>query len=270
MERIMSMAHLPMQERSSVSDALMPSRNVGLVMAGSAFNDRVVMAGGVFNNWLDKDQPNSFSDNSTNYVGRATWVPFEDDSKSTLLHVGLGYRYSDGVEGGILRTEPEINNSPDFISSDIFPADQIDTYQAEASLRSGRAWIHGEYVRADVESPEMLDPTVDGWHVTASWSLSGEMREYNKRVGVFKRLPIARTVNQNGWGAWEGAVRYSTLNANDSLLEAGEMDIWSAGLNWWLSPYFNINLNYRYITLDKDGLKGNSHGINSRVVLVLE
>ena len=35
MERIMSMVHLPMQERSSVSDALMPSRNVGIVWNGS-------------------------------------------------------------------------------------------------------------------------------------------------------------------------------------------------------------------------------------------
>ena len=89
-------------------------------------------------------------------------------------------------------------------------------------------------------------------------------------MGVFRRLPIARTVNQNGWGAWEVAARYSALDANDGLLEAGDMDIWSAGINWWLSPYFNINLNYRYITLDKDGLEGTSHGINSRVVLVLE
>ena len=116
----------------------------------------------------------------------------------------------------------------------------------------------------------MLDPSVEGYHVTASWALTGEMRDYNKRVGIFKRLPIARTVNQNGWGAWEISTRYSALDANDSLLEAGDMDIWSAGVNWWLTPYFNVNLNYRYITLDKDGLEGTSHGVNSRVVLVLE
>jgi hypothetical protein len=31
-------------------------------MAGSIFNDRVSLAGGAFNNWLDKDQPNSFGE----------------------------------------------------------------------------------------------------------------------------------------------------------------------------------------------------------------
>ena len=270
MERLMSMVHLPMQERAAVSDALLPSRNVGMVMSGSMLKDRVAWAGGAFNSWLDKDQPDSFSDNAINYIGRATWVPFESDSKSTLLHLGLSYRYSDTKQGAVVTTEPEFNQSPDFISSELFDADRADTYQAEASLRSGPFWLHSEWLRTEVESPSMLDPSVEGYHVTASWALTGEMRDYNKRVGIFKRLPIARTVNQNGWGAWEISTRYSALDANDSLLEAGDMDIWSAGVNWWLTPYFNVNLNYRYITLDKDGLEGTSHGVNSRVVLVLE
>ncbi|KAA1188878.1 hypothetical protein F0M18_16880 [Pseudohalioglobus sediminis] len=270
MERIMSMAYLPQQERSAAADALLPSRNVGLVMSGSILNDRVVLAGGAFNSWLDKDQPDSFSDNTTNYAGRATWVPFEDESQSTLLHLGMAYRYSDGKQGAIVTTEPEFNQSPDFVSSEFFDVDRIDTYQAEASLRSGPFWLHGEWIRADTESPSMLDPTAEGYHVSASWALTGEMRDYNKRVGVFNRLPIARTVHQNGVGAWELGVRYSALDANDGLLEAGDMDIWSAGINWWLTPYFNVNLNYRYITLDKDGLEGTSQGINTRVVLILE
>lgn len=270
MERIMSMAHLPMQERSAAADALLPSRNVGLVMSGSVLNDRVALAGGAFNSWLDKDQPNSFSDNATNYVARATWVPWENESKSTLLHLGVAYRYSDAEQGAIVRTEPEFNQSADFISSEFFDADELNYYQAEASLRSGAFWLHGEWLQTNVDAPAMDDPTIEGYHVMASWALTGEMRDYNKRVGIFKRLPIARTVHQNGWGAWELGVRYSALDANDGLLEAGDMDIWSAGINWWLTPYFNINLNYRYITLDKDGLEGTSQGINTRVVLVLE
>jgi phosphate-selective porin OprO and OprP len=270
MERLMSMVHLPMQERAAISDAILPSRNVGLVMSGSMFRDRVAWGAGAFNSWLDKDQPESFSDNTTNYVGRATWVPFESATESTLLHLGVAYRYSDAEQGAAVRTEPEFNQSPAFISSNLFDAQRIDTYQAEASLRSGPFWLHGEWLQADLESQAMLDPTVKGYHLTASWALSGEMREYNKRVGIFKRLPIARTVHQNGWGAWEVSTRYSTLDANDGLLEAGDMDIVSAGINWWLTPYFSIDINYRYITLDKDGLDGTSHGFNTRVLLVLE
>jgi phosphate-selective porin OprO/OprP len=270
MERIMSMAYIPQQERSSVADAVLPSRNIGVVMSGTVFNDRVSLAGGAFNDWLDKGQPDSFSDNSTVYVGRATWVPWQSKNESTLLHLGLGYRYSDAEEGGKLATEPEFNSSPDFISSEFFEADKINTYQAEASLRSGPFWLHGEWIQSNVDAAAIQDPTVEGYHVTASWILTGEVRSYNKRSGIFNRVPISRTVNQNGWGAWEISTRYSKLDGNDGLLDAGDMDIWSAGINWWLTPYMNLNLNYRHITLDKNGLEGVSQGINSRIVLVLE
>jgi phosphate-selective porin OprO/OprP len=52
--------------------------------------------------------------------------------------------------------------------------------------------------------------------------------------------------------------------------DGGKVDIWSAGLNWWLSPYLNVSLNYRYITLDRFGFEGNSQGFNSRLMLILE
>ena len=112
MERLMSMVYLPMQERSAIADAILPSRNVGVVMSGPILNDRVVLAAGGFNNWLDKDEPNSFSDNSINYVGRATWVPWENENRNNLLHLGLGYRYSSAEEDVGVRTEPEIVQSP--------------------------------------------------------------------------------------------------------------------------------------------------------------
>lgn len=274
MERIMSMVNLPMQERSAPADALLPSRNTGIVAAGSMFSDRVSLAGGIFNNWLDKDQPSSISDNATQYVGRATWVPYMSENESTLLHLGVGFRYSNAREGGVTGTEPEFNMSPNFVETGFFTADSISTYETEASLRSGPFWLHGEYYHTEIDSPEFNDPTASGYHVTASWILSGGVREYNKRVGIFGRVPIARTVEQNGWGAWEVGTRFSHVDLSElpdlNGGDAGEMDIWSVGLNWWLSPVFNVNLNWRYITLDRNGLEGTSQGFNTRVLLVLE
>ncbi len=282
MERTMSLAYWPIQERSTISDALLPSRNVGMVASGSLFNDRVSVAGGVFNNFLDKDQPSSPSNNSTQFVGRATWVPWQSSNESTLLHLGLGYRYSDAKEGGFTGTEPEFNQAPNYVEAAIVDVniDQLDTYQAEASLRSGPLWVHGEYVRTDADRKFGNDETYDGYHVTASWILTGEVRQYNKRVGIFGKVPISRTVDQNGWGAWEVAARYSQADLSESIADfgypefpiqdGGKVDIWSAGLNWWLSPYLHVSLNYRYITLDRFGFEGTSQGINSRLMLILE
>ncbi len=274
MERLMALGHGPLGERAAVSDALLPSRNVGVVMAGTLLDDRMTLAGGAFNNWLDKDQPNSFSDNATQYVGRATWVPLLSDNESTLLHLGAGLRHSDSEEGFKTQSGPEFNQAPDYVSTAFFEPEDSMTYQAEASLRSGPFWLHGEYVRTDLDAPVYNDPSIDGYHVTASWILTGEVRPYNKRVGIFKPIPVARTVEQNGWGALEISTRFSTLDMREvpglDVLDAGEMDIWSLGLNWWLTPYFNFNVNYRYITLNRYGAEGSSQGLDTRIMLILE
>jgi len=274
MERLMALGHGPLGERAAVSDALLPSRNIGLVMAGTLLDDRMTLAGGAFNNWLDKDQPNSLSDNASQYVGRATWIPLLSGNESTLLHLGAGLRYSDSKEGFVTQTGPEFNRAPDYVSTAFFEPEDSMTYQAEASLRSGPFWLHGEYVRTNFDAPAYNDPSIDGYHVTASWILTGEVRPYNKRVGIFKPIPVARTVEQNGWGAWEVSTRFSALDMSEAPGpdggDGGDMDIWSLGLNWWLTPYMNVNVNYRYITLDRFGVEGSSHGIDSRIMLILE
>ena len=80
---------------------------------------------------------------------------------------------------------------------------------------------------------------------------------------------MAKSVRRNGWGAWEAAIRWSELDLNDELLSGGDMDILSLGLNWYLSTNLRLSTNYRNITLDKDGLKGESHGFITRLVLML-
>jgi phosphate-selective porin OprO/OprP len=274
MERLMALGHGPLGERAAVSDALLPARNVGVVIAGALLDDRVTLAGGAFNNWLDKDQPNSFSDNATQFVSRATWIPMYSQNESTLLHLGIGLRHTDSEEGFKTQSGPEFNKAPDYVETGSFHPDGAMTYQAEASLRSGPFWLHGEYVRTDLDDVELGDPSIDGYHVTASWILTGEVRPYNRRSGIFRPIPIARTVEQNGWGAWEISTRFSTLDMNEvpdsNGLNAGDMDVWSFGLNWWLTPKMNANINYRYIDLDRFGVQGSSQGFVSRIMLILE
>ena len=96
------------------------------------------------------------------------------------------------------------------------------------------------------------------------------MRKYRNRAGIFGPVPVAKSVYQGGWGAWELGLRFSDLDLTDGLIDGGEMDILSLGLSWWLTPIFNVNMNYRYITLDRFGVVGNSGGIMTRVLLLLE
>jgi len=274
MERLMSMTFLPMQERTVVSDALLPSRNFGAVLSGNALNQQVTWAGGIFNDWMEDS--GSISENSTQLVGRTTWLPYLSQNKEELIHLALGLRYSDTKEALRYASEPEFNKSASFVDTGEINADSSLTYNIEASWRKGPVWLIGEYTKNKIDANYLQNPELSGYHVSAVYSVTGEMREYNKKSGTFSPLLVARSVEQGGWGALELSTRWSVFDGSDGGLSAGDTSIFSVGLAWWLTPKFNINFNYRWIDLDRCSfiseacdLQGKSNGFNTRLVLFL-
>lgn len=268
LERLTSMVFLPWQERAAVSDAFFPTRNHGIVLNGMALDGWMTWAGGAFNNWIDADS--SFGETANQYVGRVTWVPFVSDDESNLLHVGGGLRYSDAKQGVHFKARPEVGDTPIFVDTDLLSADSYLTSNLELYWRKGPFWLGFEYTYTDLDLPEYADPNFAGYAVSASWALTGEMRSYRKRSGLFNPLPVAKPVNQGGWGAFEAAARYSSVDLSDELVEGGKMDIASLGLNWWLTQVAQFSLNYRYIDLNENGMDGNSQEITSRLLLILD
>jgi len=274
MERLMSMTFLPMQERTVVSDALLPSRNFGAVLSGNAFNQKMTWAGGIFNDWMEDS--GSISENSTQFVGRTTWLPYLSANKEELIHLAFGLRYSDNKEALRYASEPEFNKSASFVDSGEINADSSLTYNIEASWRKGPVWLIGEYTENKISAHYLQNPKLSGYHVSAVYSVTGEMREYNNKSGTFSPLLVARSVEQGGWGALEVSTRWSVFDGSDGALSAGDTSIFSVGLAWWLTPKFNINFNYRWIELDRCSfiseacdLQGKSSGFNTRLVLFL-
>ena len=268
MERLRSLAHLPMQERGAISDALIPARNHGLVLSSTVASNNVSWAVGAFNNWIDSDE--SFSDTSSQWVGRATWAPAVFQSENNLLHLGIGMRHSNAKQPLRFRSEPEFKNAPLYVDTGSISADEQTSYNLEAYWRHGPYMIGFEYIGADVDSPLMGSPFFNGYHFTGSWTVTGESRAYRKISGTFDPLPVARPVNQGGWGAVELAFRYSNTDLTDGAVDGGKMDIYSLGVNWWLTRYTHLGLNYRYISLDRFGASGDSSGLNARLLLMLD
>jgi phosphate-selective porin OprO/OprP len=273
-ERVQSMMFNHMQERAAVSDAMLPSRNVGIVWNGSSPERYSSWAFGVFNDWLDSGE--DFDESANQFAGRLTWAPLRSADTSNLLHVGLGYCHSDAKAGFRYRTEPEFNQAPLFVDTGfgtetgVLPADKLQTWTAELSWRQGPWWFASEYTRTDVDNPALGNPTFDGYWLGASWILTGEMRAYSRKNGTFGGVPVSRSVYQNGKGAWELSARWSTIDLEDGPVRGGEMDVASLGLTWWATPFFGVSANYRYIWNELDGVEGTSSGLNTRLMLLLE
>jgi phosphate-selective porin OprO/OprP len=267
MERLMSLINLPIQERSSVSSALLDARSFGVLLSGNALDDRIAWAGGVFNQFIDTDQ--SVGDAETSVVGRMTWLPYLSENQRHLLHLGAAVRVSNGNDGYSFRSVPEFDKSPVYIDTGLSDADEIRQYNVEASWRSGPFWLHGEYVTAGVDSSADGNLDFDGYHITGSWLVTGEVREYRFKGGTLGPVPVSRSVHENAWGALELAARWSSIDLSDRDIDGGEMQIASAGVNWWLSTTFMINFNYRYIVNDRFNLEGTSSGAMLRVLLKL-
>ena len=268
MERLRPMIFEPMQERSAASDALLPSRNVGIVWSGRNPDTYTTWAVGAFNDWLDTNQ--DFDEAASQFIGRFTWVPLYSQDESNLLHLGVGYRYSDAKEGFRYLTEPEMNKLPPFVDTGIYDADRTETLNLELSWRKGPFWLASEYLQTNVKNADLGDPSFSGYHITASWILTGEMRPYYKKSGIFGNAPVAQSVYQNGIGAWEVSARYSALDLTDGTVDGGDMQIASLGLNWWLSPIFCISMNYRHIESEQGGISGSTDGVVTRILLMLE
>ena len=268
MERSTSLIFLPMQERPAAIDAMLPSRNTGVVWSGNALGMRMSWAGGLFNNWLDNDE--SISDSATQFVGRLTGVPWQSADASNLVHLGAGVRYSNTKQGIRYFSEPEFNQAPNYLDTGLVEADDAQTWDLEASWRRGPVWLSSEFLRTTVDSPTEGNLKFNGYHVSGVWALTGEMRSYNYRGGVFNLPQVARSVYQNGWGAWELMARYSYTDLADRNIDGGKMDVWSVGARWWLTYFLSVDLNYRAISLDRFGTTGDSRGFNSRLVIQLQ
>ena len=196
MERLMGLAYLPMQERGAIADAVLPARNLGAVLSGTAASDNVSWAFGAFNNWIDSDE--SFSDTTNQLVGRATWAPAIFQTKRNLLHFGLGLRRSDAKQPLRASSEPEFNNAPNYVDTEPFSADDQMTYNLETYWRNGPYWLGFEYIGTDVDSPQSGNPYLSGYSLTGSWAVHRRDARLSQAQRRFRSASRVQA-GQPGW-----------------------------------------------------------------------
>lgn len=252
LEELTSSKYITFMERS-LPVIFAPSRNTGVGVSNTALNKRLTWAAGLF---LDTDSYGDEEDdaeNSAAATARITGLPWYQ-GKDRLLHLGLSYTNRDAKDDAVEYDQsPEAHLAPDFVDTGSIVADSENRFGIEAALVHGPFSLQGEYMGANVETPDGSDPSFSGYYAYASYFLTGEHRAYKNSTGTFDRVKPKTNFGKGGTGAWEVALRYSELDLNDDPITGGELQDITFGLNWYLNPNVRAMLNYVLTDLDTIG-----------------
>ncbi len=234
-------------------NAFAPSRNLGI--AGyTSFADQVTLSGGVFGDGIESGS----GDDGTSYgvTGRATFSPIHEAGR--VVHLGAAVSQRNTNSNNTVRFrdrfETHVSSTRLVDTASLANTDDVTRYGLEAAGVWDRFSLQGEYLMADVNRDNGFeDADFDGFYLTGSFFLTDDTRPYKFGGGSFDKVSPSSTVGKGGIGAWEVAMRYSSLDLNDgAVVDGGEQDLFTVGLNWYATKNIRFMANYNQV-LDLKG-----------------
>jgi phosphate-selective porin OprO/OprP len=221
-----------------------------MIHNASLLDKRMTAAAGVF-----KDSADGFreDDEGWAFTGRVTWLPWQEEKN--LVHLGLGLSLRDAVDDEIEHeAHPEIHLIDDLIGNTV-TADSQTQIGLEAAVVYHAVHASAEYVMMNVEGKDGVgDSDLDGFYLQVGYFLTGETRPYKKGTwGRVKPKANFGLGDKKGTGAWEVAIRYSTLDLSDDNFAGGEEANVTLGVNWYLNPNTRMMLNYVSVDAEDGG-----------------
>ncbi len=247
-EMVGDSANLPQSER--LLTPFFKSRDIGVRLGNTVRDQRGSWAVGVY----DED--------GFQATTRLTALPIWQDQGERYLHLALALRYN-SADSGQLRFSgrPETNATDLYVDTGNVPADHAWHTGLEALWADGRYSVLAEAVAAHVAANALADPTLTGWYVTGSWTITGGgPRPYDRRAGYARRMPVAHR-----HGEVELVARIGHVDLDDGPLSGGTLDKWYLGANWWATKRWKASLGYGDADLDRFGVDGNTKILLARL-----
>jgi phosphate-selective porin OprO and OprP len=237
-------------ERSAIVDAFALDRQIGLGTGASGDNWGADV--GVFGqNAADANDDEGYA-----LAGRAHYAFFPDPAdqgsdSSQLVHLGASARYRN-FDNDTFDSEVRYRQRPFFHFTGRRSVDTGLVEDAEGDVWAGAelAWVNGPFsLQGEVANTalERKNGEADannlwGGYLGASWSLTGEHRNYDPAEGVFDRVKVSAPLQEGGPGAWEVAARADYIDLNDEGVKGGEQISYIGGVNWYVNDYVRFML----------------------------
>ncbi|MGH8031061.1 MAG: OprO/OprP family phosphate-selective porin [Luteimonas sp.] len=268
LERLQSASSNALQELGLPTE-LVPNREIGVQLQGEFAGSTLNYAIGIYNGTVDgRDAVTSNPDDDLEVAARVFVEPWKN-SGGALAGLGFGIAGTQGDKHGVgnnylprYRTPGQVQF---FNYRTAIAADGAQTrWSPQAWYYRNTLGLLAEYVSSE---QEVLNPASGAraaldnraWQVVGSVVLTGEDASY--RGVIAPNHPF--TPGAAGWGAFEVAARYGTLDIDDAAFPlfadpnavASSARSWGVGLNWYLTANFKLVANYTQ-TRFEDGISG--------------
>ena len=242
--------------KATVTNTFGVARRLGVQLATGG--DNWTLSGSAFGRELTRNLAHG-----SGYGARFTWAPINESGN--FLHLGLSAVDLDTDADTIrLRARPQADLATVRLvdTGDLRNTDRQQTLGVEAAWVNGPFKLQGEWMRSTVDrysSPE--DFTGTSGYVSGVWNVTGETWSY--RAG---NITTAGPDDPAG-GMWQLGLRYDTIDLDDGPVLGGQMDSWTAGVNWYWRSNYKFSLNYVMIDSDRRGISDDPSILEARVQL---
>lgn len=208
------------------------------------WNERFTLQAATFTH----EANNAIRGNGTN----ARFVYRPDLGDGQLLHLGLALgRETDDNDSVRFRARPDSHQDSHRIinTGTINNVDSLNRLALEAAYVNGPFSAQAEFIQQDVNRNIGADYSFAGYYAYASYFLTNDSRPYSNSSAAFG------TVSPNAEsGAWEIAARISNLDLTDGAVLGGEADVFTLGVNYYMTRDLRFTANYMFA--DSDAIAG--------------
>ena len=282
LERLISAQDLLFVDRA-LPTALVPNRDVGVMLFGDVAATTISYAVGAFNGVPDGGSGDIDDNPGKDVVGRVFVSPFKNNRNSPLQQLGIGLAASIGERQGTTAAP----GLPSFKTTSQLTFARYRTDGANTVIADGRQWrvspqaqfylaSFGAITEYVVSSQDVRQATVQdsvqnrAWQVSTSYVLTGEP--------AAQRIVPRRALDpkSGGWGAVEVTARYHTLELDKDFLSRWSTSAigvewaraWDTGVNWYLNRGVKLSAEYQEVRFRggaSDGDRPTERGVLTRV-----